>query len=138
MKRASDVPPVVESAGARPVTSLIAADDEIDERPGLGHERVGVRGLPVDVPAHALARRVGRAPLDQRLERSLAVAIVEADVEARARLAGNEVDDGIADVDRGELEIRRVKCALPWSSGVAISALISVTSPRTGLSARSG
>ena len=31
-----------------------------------------------------------------------------------------------------------VKCALPWSSGAAISALISVTSPRTGLSARSG
>ena len=35
--------------------------------------------------------------------------IVEADVEARARLAGNEIDDGIADVDRGEFEVRRVE-----------------------------
>ena len=35
--------------------------------------------------------------------------IVEADIEARARLARNEIDDRIADVDRGEFEVRRTE-----------------------------
>ena len=55
--------------------------------------------------ARARGRRRRRA-LDQGLERGLAVAIVETDVEARPRLAGNEVDHGVADVDRGEFEVR--------------------------------
>ena len=138
MKRASEVPPVVDSFGLRPVTSLIAPADEIDERAGLGQEDVRVRRLPVDAPAHAFAGRRLRALLDQRLERVLAVAIVEADVEARARLAGNEIDGRVADIDRGEFEVGGPKCSLPWSSGSPSARSISVTSPRTGLSARSG
>src|SRR5579864_7301354 len=62
------------------------ARDEIDERTGRGEERVGVRGLPVDTKMPTRRRGAG-ARLDQRLERSLAVVVVEADVEARARLA---------------------------------------------------
>ena len=53
---------------------LDRADDEIDERPGLGDERVGIRRLPVDAPAHAVAGGFMRPALDQRLERILAVA----------------------------------------------------------------
>ena len=47
--------------------------------------------------------------LDQRAQRSAAVAVVETDVEARARLAGNEVDRLVADVDGGEFEIGRTE-----------------------------
>src|SRR5438445_12417711 len=60
---------------------------EIDERTRLGHERICVRRLPLDMPADMPRRRVGGALLDQHLERSLAVTIIEADIEARARLA---------------------------------------------------
>ena len=55
MKRASEVPPPVESAGFRPVTSLNGFGDKIGERPGLGEERdrvgwlEGQRRAPADV-----------------------------------------------------------------------------------------
>src|SRR5262249_49740217 len=60
-------------------------------------------------PADTSGRRIGGALLDQHLERSLAVAIIEADVEARTRLARDEIDDGVADIDRGEFQVRSVE-----------------------------
>src|SRR5216683_389097 len=81
----------------------------LDESAGLEQKGVRVRGLPFDAPAHALARRAGRKPLDQRLQRNLAVTIVETDIEACARLAGNEIDDRIADIDGGKLQIGRAE-----------------------------
>ena len=35
--------------------------------------------------------------------------IVEADIEARARLGRDEIDGGVADIDRSEFEIRRIE-----------------------------
>ena len=84
-------------------------DGEIGERSRLGDEHVGVRRLPVDGKLHAAGGGGLRALLDQRLERSLAVAVVEADVEARARFAGNEVDRRVADIDGGEFKMRRIE-----------------------------
>ena len=98
---------MVESFGLRPVTSAIAATARSVNGPGLVTKHVGVRRLPVERVMHAAGRGGVGAALDQRLERGLAVAIVVADVEARARLAGNEIDGRIADIDRGEFEVRR-------------------------------
>src|ERR1700722_1165040 len=50
-----------------------------------------------------------RAALDQRFERGLSVAVVVADVEARTRLSGNEIDGRIADIDRGEFQMRGIE-----------------------------
>src|SRR5205807_8888118 len=78
---------------------------QIDESARLKQKGVGVRWLPFDVPAHALSGGCRCEPLDQGLERHLTVTIVEADVEACARLGRNKVDDGVADVNVGKLEI---------------------------------
>ena len=130
MKRASDVPPVVESSGLRPVTSAIALRNQIGERPRLGDEHAGIRRLPFERELDLAAGRLGGALLDQRLQRIRACAVVEADVEARPRLAGNEVDGLVADVDRGEFQMRRLEIAsVPSSSGSACSAAISVDQP---------
>ena len=64
--------------------------------------------------SHSMRQRVApaasaRAPLDQRTQRFARVAVVEADVEARPRLGGNDVDGLVADIDRGEFEIRRIE-----------------------------
>ena len=55
------------------------------------------------------AGRLRRAPLDQRFSESWRVVVVEADVEARPRFAGNEVDGLVADIDRGEFQVRRLE-----------------------------
>src|SRR5580704_17495715 len=80
---------------------------EIGEWARLCDEDVGVRRQPVEGIKHAAGRGVAGALFEQCLERSLAVAVVVADVEAGARFAGNEIDGLIPDVDRGELEVRR-------------------------------
>src|SRR5271155_3240566 len=82
---------------------------KLGEGSGLGDENVGVRWLPVKGKMHAASRRGLRPPLDQHLERGRAVAVVVADVEARAPLAGDEVDGRVADIDRGEFEMRRIE-----------------------------
>src|SRR5215475_8555620 len=82
---------------------------QLYERARLGHERVRIRRFPLDVPADAPGRRLASALLDQHPERSVAVMVVEADIEARSRVARDEIDDRIADVDRGELEIRGIE-----------------------------
>src|SRR5229473_6972855 len=76
----------------------------IDERARLGDKDVSVRWLPRDAEMPALRRRVG-ARFDQRLERSLSVAIIEPNVEASARLGRNDVDGLVADVDGSEFQV---------------------------------
>ena len=90
MKRASDVPPVVESFGFRPVTSAMASTARSVNGPGLVTKTSAFDGSHSIVKSHAPAGGVLRALLDQRLERILAVTVVEADVETRARFAGNQ------------------------------------------------
>ena len=67
MKRASDVPPEVDSFGLPAGHLGDRADHRVGERARLGVEHVGVRRLPVDRPAHLAAGRLRRALLDQRL-----------------------------------------------------------------------
>src|SRR5438093_6232925 len=83
--------------------------DEVDEWSRLGEKDVGVRGRELQPPAHLPGGCLATARLDQALERFPRVAIVEADVEARARLPRNQVDGSIADVDRSELQVRRIE-----------------------------
>ena len=79
--------------------------DEIEKRARLDHERIGVRRLPFDVPADAPGGCIGGALFDQDFEGGLAVTIIEADVEPGTRLAGDEIDNRVADVDRGEFQV---------------------------------
>src|ERR1019366_4226212 len=81
------------------------------ERARLGDEYPGVRWLPLERVADLARRRqisenFGGALLDQLFQRIQRVLVVEADVEARARLAGNEIDRLVVDVDRGEFQMR--------------------------------
>src|SRR5690349_8468840 len=80
--------------------------DQLGEWTGLGDEDAGIRRLPLEREGNIAAGRFRRALLDQRLQRVERMAIVEADVEACPRLAGNEVDGLVADVDRREFEMR--------------------------------
>src|SRR5437764_3384574 len=85
------------------------ADHQVEKRRRPGDEGIRIRGFPNDVPAHAGAGGFRRTLLDQGAQRYLAVAVVEPDVEPRPRLAGNEIDHRIADIDRGEFEIGGVE-----------------------------
>ncbi len=105
MKRASEVPPLVESCGRRPVTSSTALATRSVKAPRGGEERDGVGGIEAQActrapPAAAATRRSISAA--QRFGRPQ---IVEADVEDEAHLAGNDVGRGIADVDADDFEI---------------------------------
>src|SRR6266700_3922321 len=88
MNRASDVPPLVDSCGCRPVTSVMAAVARSVNGPGLVTKT---------------------SALDECLKRSLAVVVVVADVETRPRFAGNEINRRVADVDRSEFKMGRRK-----------------------------
>src|SRR5262249_17028066 len=81
---------------------------DVNEWARRGEKHVGVRHTPVDTPPDTAGGR-RRAALDQRPQRLPAVAVVVADVEARPRLGGNEIDGLVADVDRREFEIRTVE-----------------------------
>jgi len=71
MKRASEVPPVVESSGLRPVTLRDRAHHEIDERPRLGEE-TRRRSRAASRCASGYARcGCGRSLLDQHLSSQL-------------------------------------------------------------------
>ena len=66
-------------------------------------------GIEVDVsrrPSAAASRSRGAG---RRVQRHRRPVVVEADVEARPRLAGNDVEGGIADIDAGDLEVRRLE-----------------------------
>ncbi|GCC48855.1 hypothetical protein chiPu_0033194, partial [Chiloscyllium punctatum] len=78
---------------------------EVGERSGLGDEHVRVRRLPVDMRADAVAAGLRQPFVDQLPEALLRMVVVVADVELGARLAGDHVARGVADVDGGEFEV---------------------------------
>src|SRR5664279_2161568 len=83
--------------------------DCFGERAGLGDEHAGVRWFELEREFDLAARRFRRARFEQRLERVQTMAIVEPNIETRPRLAGNEIDGLVADIDRGEFEVRRLE-----------------------------
>ena len=115
MKRASDVPPPVESAGRRPVTSSTApatrsvnAPCQVQEGDRIGRiegERMTPRGRGRDASGDLLFQRFGRP---QR---------VEADVEQEPDLGGDDVRSRIADVDGNDFEVRRVEVRVAVDGG---------------------
>jgi len=60
------------------------------------------------------------ALFDQFFERAERVGVVEANIEARPRFAGNEVDRLVADVDRDEFQMRRRKLRGPFIKRLAL------------------
>ena len=97
---------MVESSGLRPVTSATAFATSSVNGPGLVTNTPAFDGSHWNAKFDLAAGRFGGALLDQRFQRIQRVLVVEADVEARARLAGNEVDGLVADIDRGEFQMR--------------------------------
>ena len=94
--------------GRTPGLGLDRRADEVDER-----RPAAVRKLSLDGRSDGVADAVagGGLAASRSISASrLAVSgVVEADVEARARLGGNDVDGRVADVDRGDLEVRGVE-----------------------------
>src|SRR6266850_641525 len=84
-------------------------DREVGEGAGFCHKHVGIGGLPHDPRADPVAGGLRQTPLDQCPQRILRVVIVEADVEFRARLPRDHIAGGVADIDRGEFEVRRLE-----------------------------
>ena len=88
--------------GSIPVTARIASDDQIGERARLGEERLA-RNQRIDASrAGASSATIATDLGFQRVTRLL---VVEADVEPRARRAGDDVGGGIADLDVGDFEV---------------------------------
>jgi hypothetical protein len=108
MKRASEVPPLVDSSGRRPVTSSIAVATRSVKAPR------GVRNATALVGSKESAARppgsaAAAAPLDLGAQAPRRPEIVEADIEGEADFAGNDVGGAIADVDGDDFEIRGVE-----------------------------
>ena len=80
--------------------------NKFSERSRFGHEHAGVRRLPLEFEFYFSAGGFRCALFDQLFQQIERVFVVETDVEARARLAGDQVDGLVADVDRSELEVR--------------------------------
>ena len=108
MKRASEVPPPVESEGLRPVTSSTARATRSVNGPGLVRNATALVGSKVERRAPAAVRRRDPA-LDLGGERFGRPEIVEADVELEAHFARNDVEGRIADVDRDHFEVGRLE-----------------------------
>ena len=106
MKRASEVPPLVLSSGLRPVTSSIAATARSVKGPGFVTNTLAFEGSHTMRARIRLPAALRHALLDQRPQRLLGVAVVEADVEFRAGLRRDDIAGGVADIDRGEFEVR--------------------------------
>ena len=121
MKRASEVPPPVESSGARPVTSATASATRSVNGPRGGEERDGVGGVEGQFVARRRSRRGGggfRLSSVAGVQRSL-----KRMLKTSADFAGNHVGRGIADVDGDDFEVGRLEIrACPSSSGGACSA----------------
>ena len=130
MKRASEVPPVVDSSGLRPVTSLTAFATSSVNGPGLVTNTSAFDGSHSNAKLYFAAGGLGRALLDQRFQRLRAYAVVEADVEARPRFAGNEIDGLVADIDRGEFQMRG------WKLRAAVVERLGLAAPRSASPAR--
>src|SRR3954453_6308843 len=104
MKRASEVPPEVDSSGLRPVTSSIADTASSVNGPGLVTNTFEFEGSQT-MRADAGAAGLCQPRLDQLAQARLGVVVVVADVEFCAGLARDDIVGGVADVDRGEFEI---------------------------------
>ena len=111
---------------------------QFGERAGLGDEHAGVRRLPLQRKFYFAAGRLGRALLDQFLQRVERVLVVEANVETRARLAGNEIDGLVADIDRGEFQMRGRELRAAGVERLGLQRGDQRHQPRIGLSARCG
>ena len=100
---ASEVPPPVDSAGLRPVTSSTPPAMRSVNGPGLVKKATALVGSKVSVAGPPRAAAIRR---DLRLERFGRPKIVEADVEDEPNLGRNDVGGRIADVDAGDFEVR--------------------------------
>ena len=109
MKRASDVPPVVLRVGVPARHGGDGLGDDRAEPTRRGHE-----GLARDLDRQVvgLAGRI-EARADGAFEARASVAVVEADVEAHHRRAGNDVRGLVADVDRSKFQPARLKMVGP-------------------------
>src|SRR6266436_2777884 len=127
MKRASDVPPVVESFGSFAVTSLIASETRSTNGPGLvtnesefdGSHSMCQRIRPAAAsPARFSISTLSEVWLCRSLNRIL----------KRARASpGMRLTTGLAMSIEVNSRFEASYCALPWSKGAAISAPINVT-----------
>ena len=129
-----------ELAAAMPVSASIGLGDEIRRRRSGGvRKATALVGSNVQAVADVVAGRLPQAPAISSSRVSGVQMIVEADVERGAGLGGDDVGGRIADVDRGDLEVRGVEmlgAARPAArAGAPSSRRIR---PGIGLSARCG
>ena len=107
MKRASDVPPSVESDGVTPVTSNTAWVRIESSCPGSVRKAL-LGGSNVELVVEAVRLEELRRELPHLgLQGLRRVPVVKADIEHRLGPDRDDVGGGIADVDAGHLEIRR-------------------------------
>ena len=102
MKRASEVPPLVEKNGAWPVTLATVSLTSWVNLPGAVRKDTPLVWLVMSIAAaRSLRDALGAVlhPVDQAFGRVL---VVEADIECGARLAGNHIGGGIAHIHAGE------------------------------------
>src|SRR5947209_12165266 len=95
--------------GLSPRDLLDRRHHQLGESSGLGDEHAGIGRLPHDAGANPVAGSLRHPRLDQTLQGLVAVTVVEADVEFRARLRRDHIGRGIADIDRGEFEVGGLK-----------------------------
>src|SRR6185295_8669419 len=69
------------------------------EWPRFCEEHAGVRGFPAEFEFYLAACSLGGALFDQLFQRIERVLVVETDVKARPRFAGDQVDGLVADID---------------------------------------
>ena len=100
MKRASEVPPLVEKTGDWPVTRATVSLTSWVNFPGWVRKETPLsEWVKRDGAAAFLGDAVGAVvdPADQAVRR---VRVVEADIERRTRLGRNHIGRRIADIDR--------------------------------------
>ncbi len=113
MKRASEVPPVVDSLGVLPVTAETAPESEATSRSVAGQRTRGSVVRPRRCHRAAVAALAEPAafcgviqpPADLGHHGLGGPQIIEADVEGEARPGRNHVGRRIAGVDRRDLEV---------------------------------
>ena len=115
MKRASYVPPQVDSgrcpvSGRAPATARV---NEIDERPPARVRNTSAFDGSHSIREMTAGRGSAGALLDQRLNRGLVVAVVEADVEARAPSPGMTFTVGLPTSTEVNSRFEGSKCSLP-------------------------
>ena len=122
---------MVESFGVRPVTSLDRGDHEVGERrPARSRTRRRSTAPSRYASGSGCRQALVARSLDQLLAATPGVWLSLKRMLKRARASRrDDVDGRVADIDRGELEVRGSNCAVPSSSGSSMSAAISVDEP---------